>query len=418
MSKTIQLTGIHTSTIGDALEVIYKLIVDKESFDLKYTISSMGAHPEQTHIDSVPNLCDPVVVSLMYNLLIEGYDFESEIPMSDALYHRLTKDFIPHIVSMSKGKAKYVKINVPVSDAKLLKHAEWVGTGVSCGIDSFSAIKEYSQEASRAYRLTHLLYFKIGAHHGRLYPCPEKVENKIFQEELAIANRFCEQNGYKLVVVDSNINQMANKFWGAIPFGNVASFRNEGVMLMLQAYFSKYVFATTYATFNDFNIDISAGLEHNLWWSMPLLSSDYIEAVPAGSSMTRIDKTIYLSDFKPAFDNLMVCWAGHINCGECDKCIRTLVALDFIGALDKFSKSFDIEKYRKERKRHMQHVVTYASRDPFFRELCDYAKGNGIKMPNKLISVINEYWRLTRQSKLKDVPKLVLNRINNVLMSK
>lgn len=417
MSKTILLTDIQTSNRGDAFEAIYKLIVDNEPFDLKYTISSMGANQEQTHIDSVPILCDPVVVSLMYNLLVEGYDFESKIPMSDTLYHRLTKDFIPHIVSMSKGKAKLVKINVPISDAKLPKQAEWVGTGVSCGIDSFSAIKEYSQEASKAYRLSHLLYFKIGAHHGRLYPCPENVENKIFNEELAIANRFCEQNGYKLVVVDSNINQMANKFWGAIPFGNVASFRNVGVMLMLQAYFSKYVFATTYATFNDFDMDISAGLEHNLWWSMPLLSSDSMEAIPAGSSMTRIEKTIFLADFKPAFDNLMVCWAGHINCGECDKCVRTLVALDFIGALDNFKNSFDIEKFKQNRKRHLQHVVTYASRDPFFRELCDYAKDKGIKMPNKLTSLINEYWRLTRRSKLKDVPNLALKRVK-ALMSK
>ncbi len=417
MGKTMQLTDIQSHKLGGVFEVVYKLIVDKEPFDLKYTVSSMGANPEQNQIDFVPNLCDPVVVSLMYNMLVEGYDFESQIPMSDALYHRLTKDFIPHVVSMSKGKAKSVKLNVPVSDAKLQKQAEWVGTGVSCGIDSFSAIKEYSQETSKAYQLTHLLYFKIGAHHGRMYPCPEKVENKIFQEELAIANRFCEQNGYKLVVVDSNINQMANKFWGAIPFGNVASFRNVGVMLMLQAYFSKYVFATTYATFNDFDMDISAGLEHNLWWSMPLFSSGSMEPVPAGSSMTRIEKTVFLADFKPAFDNLMVCWAGHINCGECDKCIRTLVALDFIGALDNFRKSFDVERYKKNRKRHLQHVVTYASRDPFFRELCDYAKSNRIPMPNKLVSVINEYWRLTRNSRLKEVPGLAFRRIKS-LMSK
>lgn len=415
MSKTIYLTDIQSFRDNDQLVVVYKLMVDKEPFDLKYTISSMGADAEQTYIDSVPNLCDPVIVSLMYNMLVCGYDFKSEIPVSNTLYHHLTKDFIPHIVSMNKGRIKPVRLQVPVSSASIRKHAEWVGTGVSCGIDSFSAIKEYSQETSDEYRLTHLLYFKIGAHHGRMYPCPEAVENKIFQDELAIANRFCEQNGYKLVVVDSNINQMANKFWGAIPFGNVAWFRNVGVMLMLQSYFSKYVFATSYATFQDFDMDISDGLEHNLWWSMPLLGSDYLKVLPAGSSMTRIEKTVFISDFKPAFDNLMVCWAGHINCGECDKCIRTLVALDFLGVLNKFEKCFDIEKYNRDRKRHLQHIVTYASRDPFFRELCDYAKNNKINLPNKWVSVFNEYRRLACNSRLTALPGLVANRIKSMI---
>lgn len=415
MNKAITLKEIQTFNHNDRFEVVYRLMVDTEPFDLKYSVKSMGADAGRTYIDSVPNLCDPVVVSLMYNMLVNGYDFKSEIPISDKLYHHLIKDFIPHIVSMNQGKVHNVKLYVPLSEKQLKKQANWVGTGVSCGIDSFSAIKEYSQEPSEAYRLTHLLYFKIGAHHGQKYPCPEDLENRIFHEELAIANRFCEQNGFRLTVVDSNVNQMANKFWGAIPFGNVAWFRNVGVMLMLQTYFSKYVFATSYATFNDFDMDISNGLEHNLWWSMPLLGSDNLEIVPAGLSMTRVEKTIFLSDFKPAYDNLMVCWAGHKSCGECDKCIRTLVALDFIDALDNFKNSFDVERYRKNKKRHLQHVVTYAARDPFFRELCDYAKCNNIKLPNKFVSVLSEYWRLSKRSKVTALPGLALKRIISML---
>lgn len=395
-------------------EVVYKLLVDNEPFDLKYTISSMGADTGQTYISTTPELCDPVVVALMYNMMVEGYDFKSDIPISEVLYHHLTKDFIPHITSMNKDKVHPVKLLVPVSNKRIDRRAEWVGTGVSCGIDSFSAIKEYSQESGNSYRLTHLLYFKIGAHHGRMYPCPEEMENRIFREELAIADSFCKREGYKLVVVDSNVNQMANHFWGAMPFGNVAWFRNVGVMLVMQSYFSKYVFATSYATFDDFNMDISDGLEHNLWWSMPLLGSDDLEVIPAGSSMTRVEKTGFLSDFNPAYDNLMVCWAGHINCGECDKCIRTLVALDFLGTLDRFEKSFDLKRYRKNRKRHLQHVVTYASRDPFFRELCDYAKVNNIQVPGKTVSVINEYLRLARANKLTRLPSLAMNRLKSI----
>lgn len=415
MNKTIQLTDILSNTLQKGISVTYRLIVDGEPYDLKYDITTISADPDHPQICSVPERCDAVVVSLMYNMLVGGYDFKSEIPISEKLYHHLTKDLIPHLVSMNKGKVHPVRLHVPLADSEIRRRAEWAGTGVSCGIDSFSAIKEYSCDVSESYRLSHLLYFKIGAHHGRRYPCPEELENKIFQEELAIAKDFSIKNGYNLVVVDSNVNQMANHFWGAIPFGNVAWFRNVGVMLAMQEYFSKYIFATSYATFQDFNMDFSDGLEHNLWWSMPLLGSDNLEVVPAGSSMTRVEKTAFLADFKPAYDNLMVCWAGHINCGECDKCIRTLVALDFLGVLDRFEKSFDVARYRKNRNRHLQHVVTYASRDAFFRELCEYARKHGIPLPGKAVSVFNEYRRLAQANKLTSLPSLALNRIKSLI---
>lgn len=415
MKKQIRLNDIVTNRLDNNVIVTYKLVVDEVPFDLTYSISIKGAHKDETTIDYVPHLCDPVVVSLMYNMLVEGYDFVSDIPISAKLYHNLTKKFIPHIVGMNQGKVSPVKIDAPFDTAPFERKEEWIGTGVSCGIDSFSAIKEYSEESSNKYRLTHLLYFKIGAHHGRMYPCPKEVEDRIFHDELEIANRFCEQNNFKLVVVDSNVNQMANKFWGAMPFGNVAWFRNVGVMLMMQAYFSKYIYATSYATFTDFSMDFSDGLEHNLWWSMPLLGSDHLDIEEAGYAMTRIEKTAFIADFKPAFDNLMVCWAGHRNCGECDKCIRTLVALDFLGVLDRFKNSFDLKKYADNKQRYLQHIVTYAARDAYFRELCEYAKANNIPMPNKIISVVNEYWRLTKQNNITSLPKLAYRRIRALI---
>lgn len=406
-NKIIHLLDIEQfATESGEYKVIYKLDIDGEKFDLHYIISSQGCNTVQTHIDSVPFLSDPVVVSLMYHLLIGGYDFKSDIPISGRLYHHLTKDLIPHFVSMNPDLVKPITLNVPVSDQKIQKKANFVGTGISCGIDSLCTIKEYLQEETPDYKLTHLLNFKLGAHHGLLHPCPEDIENKNFKDELVIANKFSKEIGFTMIVVDSNINQMANKFWGAIPFGNVAWFRNVGAMLVMQEYFSKYIFATSYATFRDFNLDFTDGLEHNLWWSMPLLGSDYLEVVPANSSMTRIEKTEFISDFEPAYNNLSVCWLGNKNCGECDKCIRTLVALDFIGVLDKFKNVFDVEKYYKNRNRILRHVVLFGKRDAFFRELCKYASVHNIKMPSTVSSVFLDGWQMLKKYGFNNIIRL------------
>lgn len=45
--------------------------------------------------------------------------------------------------------------------------------------------------------------------------------------------------------------------------------------------------------------------------------------------------------------NLNVCVSDTgVNCGHCEKCRRTLLILDGLGALEKFSKVFDVDAYR------------------------------------------------------------------------
>lgn len=64
-----------------------------------------------------------------------------------------------------------------------------------------------------------------------------------------------------------------------------------------------------------------------------------------GFAQTRLDKTRLLSDWDVALQNLRVCNQSvlynqdNINCGHCEKCIRTMLALMALGALDR-SRSF------------------------------------------------------------------------------
>lgn len=66
----------------------------------------------------------------------------------------------------------------------------------------------------------------------------------------------------------------------------------------------------------------------------PLLSSDQFQLVHDGANFGRIDKLRVIAEFPAVRRHLRVCWQGGTahNCCRCEKCIRTILMLDFLGA--------------------------------------------------------------------------------------
>ena len=59
-----------------------------------------------------------------------------------------------------------------------------------------------------------------------------------------------------------------------------------------------------------------------------------VDLTPDGLDTRRIDKTITIAGWPLAMTNLRVCWEnrrGALNCGDCEKCLRTLVGLRLAG---------------------------------------------------------------------------------------
>jgi len=78
-----------------------------------------------------------------------------------------------------------------------------------------------------------------------------------------------------------------------------------------------------------------------------------------GVDAERHQKIQSLINYPITYDLLHVCLypANELNCGDCDKCIRTLLALDVYGALDLYKKSFNIDKYLETRLEKIQYLV-------------------------------------------------------------
>jgi hypothetical protein len=70
----------------------------------------------------------------------------------------------------------------------------------------------------------------------------------------------------------------------------------------------------------------------------PLWSTETIEFVHDGCEATRVEKASAIASDDAALQYLRVCWenrGGAYNCGECEKCLRTMISLRTIGALQK-----------------------------------------------------------------------------------
>ena len=80
------------------------------------------------------------------------------------------------------------------------------------------------------------------------------------------------------------------------------------------------------------------------WGSHPvldhLLSTESLEVFHYGAERTRLEKMDVIAHWPETHTRLRVCWVktdGLNNCCECEKCLRTMVALEIFGALSKFT---------------------------------------------------------------------------------
>ena len=68
-------------------------------------------------------------------------------------------------------------------------------------------------------------------------------------------------------------------------------------------------------------------------------SSAGLQIIHDGAHMSRLQKIRLVADWAPALKSVRVCWAGvrvggPLNCGRCNKCMRTMLGFLAIGKLD------------------------------------------------------------------------------------
>jgi hypothetical protein len=206
--------------------------------------------------------------------------------------------------------------------------AERAGSFLSGGIDSLAALRSNRLDfpLSHPYSIKDCLFvhgFDIGGMAGG----DSEVES--YRRGLAALKPIVEDAGVALIAVHTNIRHLDDDV-------NRWMYEFHGAALASVAHvLSKRLSRVYIASSNDI-----AGLEP--WGSHPVLdpnfSSAELQLQHRGHEFSRLDKVRLIADWDCALENVRVCTEnppGRLNCGMCEKCVRTMLELLAVGKLSR-----------------------------------------------------------------------------------
>jgi hypothetical protein len=193
------------------------------------------------------------------------------------------------------------------------------------------------------------------------------VENRAAFHKLWARNeQVAVELGKNLIYVGTNIRATQ---WRRIKWGKWFVFAMAAAGLALENRFGRLLIPSGMDYGNMAPLGSHPLTDH-------LLSTRHTQVIHDGVAFNRLEKTRFLARSEVALRNLRVCWRSQSdeNCGACEKCYRTMLALELLGALDRCStfrgKRLDWAKIPKVYADNT-HVMDY------YREMYDYAASVG-----------------------------------------
>ena len=281
-------------------------------FDLEYFVRD--GRPEWLSATG-----DPFVAALLQLAMARGERLRVEGSVSPRLLGSL-----PTIVEIYRAwRPGFSRIDVAAAEVTAARRGgPACGLFFSAGVDSFYSLLKNDDAARGEERISHLVL---------VFGFDIRLKNPTLFEQIATrAVRVAERAGKQLVIVETNVRSLSDPIasWDLYHGGPMA-----GVGLALGGLMHRVVIASSYAY-----------QELHPWGSHPLLdplwSDEGVELVHDGCETTRLQKVRRIATSELALASLRVCWTNEdtqYNCGRCEKCLRTMIALRIAGGLDRCS---------------------------------------------------------------------------------
>ncbi|MBN1875876.1 MAG: hypothetical protein JXA33_16760 [Anaerolineae bacterium] len=239
-----------------------------------------------------------------------------------------------------------------------LRSREWAGAFLSGGLDSLALLRanrnRYSPEHPRYMRDGLIVHgFDIGG------LATHDTESVTFQRAMAAMTPIAEDANLTLIPVHTNIRHLDDDvhFW-------IYEFHGAALASVAHAFSKRFSLASVAAGWEI--PDIQGGSHPML---IPNYSSTDLRMRLEGSTLSRLAKARLISDWDVALQNLRVCThnpTGRLNCGTCEKCIRTMTELVAVGKLSE-TEAFGAQDVSVELLETIR--VTQPYLDAFYHEL-------------------------------------------------
>ncbi len=306
-----------------------------------------------------PNRSDPFVLPVLIYAMQKHQMVRFEAPISERLYYSVTNYLEKAFVHIFSGWRE-VRLESEVTSVPI-ENIGAVGTGLSCGIDSFSTIVDhFSTRVPKGHILTHVTFFNVGGH-SPLWDDINRTQ-ELFKKRTLRVQSCARELGLPLVTVDSNLEQLLGG-----PFAPTHTFRSVSAVLALQKLFKTYYYSSGHSAF-DFAFNPKDSSDYDVF-SLPMISTESLNVFSSGTFYTRITKTAMVSLFPLSYRFLNVCLFDEANCSRCEKCLRTLLTLDILGKLKLFENVFDVDVYETNKPWFIGQVLAQRRINPHYREL-------------------------------------------------
>lgn len=219
------------------------------------------------------------------------------------------------------GRIPRVSANLPAplrQRLRLLRRKPRRALFFSGGVDSFHALHFLINKGTPP----HALIFVEG------FDFDHRDTGRI-EAYLPAVRKICEHHGVQLLRVRTNLRRLP--FFRDSSWSRTHGLAMAGVGHCLRDYGHIYIASS----FQERDVQVYG----SRWDVDPLFTSALHRFYHVGDDVSRHQKIALLASDPLARQHLRVCWQdvpGRLNCGACEKCLRTMLSLKLQGVLDQF----------------------------------------------------------------------------------
>lgn len=290
---------------------------------------------------------DAFACSLIVRAMETGLDIVSEAPITDSLLYQLENYYIP-ILSDNRPDLHKITINCPLIKEQNY-NAKGVATGLSGGVDSFYSIIKHLNQRVESRKITHAIFTNIATLDN---------DDARIREWFDIRSKKMEIVAKKLHLSYISIYTNMYKFY-PFPYHSYSFYFSP--LYISNAYALQKLIRIFYhssgVTLNEFSLIKAGDNAYFDLFNVKCFSSNQVIVYSTGTELGRMEKLRTISSNKTVQENLSVCAQEvtgkgfvdntKLNCGVCNKCMRTVTELYAIGCLKDFEDIFDLKVFNK-----------------------------------------------------------------------